>query len=322
MSNKPDTALVERLYRSLLRIRSVEQEVVRVYHTDKVKSPVHLSIGQEAVSVGICDALNANDIAFGTYRGHALYLAKGGDIQRMAAELYGKLTGCGGGKSGSMHLIDVAAGMMGTSAIVSSSIPQAIGYAHALKARGSNSIVVCFFGDAATEEGVFSESINFAQLKKLPVLFVCENNLYAIYTPIDARQPTESDICQRVASYGMPTRRVEHGDIFAIRDAAAEMSTAIRERRTGPQFLECMTYRWMEHVGPGEDWHMGYRSKEEMQPWLDSDQIVVLGEILGDTRRGKIDAEVAFEIKKAFKFADDSSFPPFEELLQHVFRDH
>ena len=120
----------------------------------------------------------------------------------------------------------------------------------------------------------------------------------------------------------MPTRRVEHGDIFAIRDAAAEMSTAIRERRTGPQFLECMTYRWMEHVGPGEDWHMGYRSKEEMQPWLDSDQIVVLGEILGDTRRGKIDAEVAFEIKKAFKFADDSSFPPFEELLQHVFRDH
>jgi len=322
MSNNSDTAIVERLYRSLIRIRGVEQEVVRVYHTDKVKSPVHLSIGQEAVSVGICDALNANDIAFGTYRGHALYLAKGGDIQRMAAELYGKVTGCGRGKSGSMHLIDVAAGMMGTSAIVSSSIPQAIGYAHALKVRGSNSIVVCFFGDAATEEGVFSESINYAQIKNLPVLFVCENNLYAIFTHIDARQPIASDICQRVGSYGIPTRRIEDGDIFTIRDAAAEMSTAIREGRSGPQFLECMTYRWMEHVGPGEDWDMGYRSKDEMQPWLDNDQIVVLGKLLDDTRRGEIDAEVTAEIEKAFKLADDSSFPPPEELLLHVFRDH
>jgi TPP-dependent pyruvate/acetoin dehydrogenase alpha subunit len=322
MPNDQDTATVERLYRSLTRIRGVEEEIVRIYDSDKVKSPVHLSIGQEAVSVGVCDALEANDIAFGTYRGHALYLAKGGDIHRMAAELFGKVDGCGRGKSGSMHLIDVSVGMMGTSAIVSSSIPHAIGYAHALKARGSDSIVVCFFGDAATEEGVFSESINYAQIKNLPVLFVCENNLYAIFTPLNARQPEESGICERVGSYGLPTRRIEDGDIFAIRDAVAEMSAQIRGQGSGPQFLECMTYRWMQHVGPGEDWDMGYRSKDEMQPWLDNDQIAVLGKTLGDTRRGEIDAEVTAEITTAFSFAEESPFPPAEELLQHVFSNH
>src|SRR4051795_12417756 len=174
--------MYERLYRSLYRIRRIEEEVARAYPTDKVKSPVHLSIGQEAVSVSVCEALRADDVVFPTYRGHALYLAKGGDLNRMVAELYGKVTGCTRGKGGSMHLIDPEAGVMGASAVVGTTIANAAGYAYALRVRGSDAVVVSFFGDGATEEGVFAETLNFAVLKRLPVLFVCENNGYAIHT--------------------------------------------------------------------------------------------------------------------------------------------
>src|SRR5262249_31415371 len=152
-----------------------------VYPTDKIKSPVHLSIGQEAVSVGVCAALEPRDVVFGSYRGHALYLAKGGSLQAMIAELYGKATGCTRGKGGSMHLIAPDHGLMGTSAVVGTPIANAVGYAYALRYRRSDAIVASFFGDGATEEGVFAESLNFAVLKELPILFVCENNQYAIH---------------------------------------------------------------------------------------------------------------------------------------------
>src|SRR5690242_15134344 len=156
----------EQLYRSLYRIRRVEEEIARVYPTDRIKSPVHLSIGQEAVSVGVCAALGPDDVVFGTYRGHALYLAKGGDMKQMVAELYGKATGCAKGKGGSMHLISTEAGMMGASAVVGTTIANAVGYAYALRLRGQPALVASFFGDGATEEGVFAESLNFAVLKK------------------------------------------------------------------------------------------------------------------------------------------------------------
>src|SRR5438552_18743671 len=151
----------EQLYRSLLRIRRVEEEIARVYPTDMIKSPVHLSIGQEAVSVAICEALAPADVVFGTYRGHALYLAKGGDLRQMIAELYGKATGCARGKGGSMHLISPQAGVMGTSAVVGTTIPNAVGYAYALKYQLNRALAASFFGDGATEEGVFAESLNF-----------------------------------------------------------------------------------------------------------------------------------------------------------------
>src|SRR5262249_4242479 len=174
--------MYERLYKALYRIRRVEEEVARVYPSDKIKSPVHLSIGQESVSVGICAALRPQDVVFGTYRGHALYLAKGGDLKKMVAELFGKATGCTHGKGGSMHLIDPEAGVMGTSAVVGTTIANAVGFAYAMRYRRDEAIVASFFGDGATEEGVFSESLNFAVLKRLPILFVCENNRYAIHT--------------------------------------------------------------------------------------------------------------------------------------------
>src|SRR5439155_11451571 len=160
----------ERLYRSLYRIRRIEEEIARIYPTDRIKSPVHLSIGQEAVSVGVCEALQAHDIVFGTYRGHALYLAKGGDLRAMVAELFGKATGCTKGKGGSMHLIAPERGVMGMSAVVGTTIANAAGYAYALRFRREPAIVASFFGDGATEEGVFAETLNFAVLKRLSIL--------------------------------------------------------------------------------------------------------------------------------------------------------
>ena len=188
--------MIERFYRALYRIRRVEEEIAAIYPTDKIKSPVHLSIGQEAVSVGICEALGRDDVVFGTYRSHALYLAKGGDLPKMIAELYGKLDGCAKGKGGSMHLIDVAARVMGASAVVGTTIPQAVGFAYALKLQRKDSVVVSVFGDGAVDEGVFHESLNFAALKSLPIIFVCENNLYAIHTHQLQRQKV-NNICER-----------------------------------------------------------------------------------------------------------------------------
>src|SRR5881296_4010017 len=174
--------MVERFYRALYRIRRVEEEIAAVYPTDRIKSPVHLSIGQEAVSVGVCEALRQDDVVFGSYRSHALYLAKGGDLKKMIAKLYGKVDGCAKGKGGSMHLVDVRAHVMGASAVVGTTIAQAVGFAYALKLQNKKSIVVNFFGDGAVDEGVFHESLNFAALKKTPVIFICENNYYAIHS--------------------------------------------------------------------------------------------------------------------------------------------
>ncbi|MBP2316237.1 thiamine pyrophosphate-dependent dehydrogenase E1 component subunit alpha [Azospirillum soli] len=305
------------LYRSLFLIRRVEERIAEIYHTDKIKSPVHLSIGQESVSVGVCAAMRPDDIAFGTYRGHALYLAKGGDLNAMISELYGKAAGCARGKAGSMHLVDMAVGMMPTSAIVATTIPQAVGYAMALKMRGSNQMVAVFFGDGSTEEGVFSESLNFAALKKLPILFVCENNLYAIYSSMKARWPADN-LCDRVASYGIPAARIADGDLDAIRTAASAAVTAIR-RGNGPQFLECMTYRWHDHVGPGEDLHIGYRTAEELAAWKAKDQVALTGARLAPDVRARVEQAVEDAIDAAFAFAEQDLFPDVAELHDHVF---
>src|ERR1700722_17175495 len=198
-------------YREMHRIRRVEEEIARIYPSDKIMSPVHLSIGQEPISVGVCQALEADDVVFGTYRSHALYLAKGGDLREMMAELYGKSTGCARGKGGSMHLIDVKHNIMGASAVVSTTIPQAVGYAYALKLRKKPNIVVSFFGEGATEEGVFYESLQFAALKKAPVIFVCENNLYAIHSAWADRH-AHVHLCDRVRGFGIPAQQIDHND--------------------------------------------------------------------------------------------------------------
>ncbi len=305
-------------YREILRIRRVEEEIIRLYPSDKIMSPVHLSIGQEPISVGACMALQPEDVVFGTYRGHALYLAKGGDLRQMMAELFGKVTGCARGKGGSMHLIDLAHGVMGTSAVVGTSIPQAVGYAYALKAQKSKSIVVVFFGEGAMEEGVFYESLQFAALKKVPLIFICENNLYAIHSHSTGRhaQPRH---CDRVEAFGIPARRIENNDGEALHDAVTDARNAILKHGAGPFFFEAMTYRWQEHVGPGTDWHLGYREENEISAWKACDPVLKLANELDPDILTRIDAEIQAEIEDAVAFAEGSPFPQVEELYTDVY---
>jgi TPP-dependent pyruvate/acetoin dehydrogenase alpha subunit len=299
-----------------LRIRRLEEEVARAYPSDQIKSPVHLSIGQEAVSVGVCATLRPQDVVFGTYRGHALYLAKGGDMKRMVAELFGKATGCTKGKGGSMHLIDAGAGMMGTSAVVGTTIPNAVGYAYALRYRRRDALVVSFFGDGATEEGVFAESLNFASLKRLPIVLVCENNQYAIHTHQGKRQATPG-ICERVRAHGVPAERIEDNDVLRLSERFGEAAAQVRTG-AGPWFFEVMTYRWKEHVGPNPDYHLGYRSEAEAKPWVAGDQVQRLAALVKPAERARIEAEVEAEIAEAFAFAQASPFPEPAELYADV----
>ena len=314
----PEPELIERLYLQLHRIRRVEEEVARIYPSDKIKSPVHLSIGQEAVAVGVCDPLRRDDVFFGTYRDHATYLAKGGDLKAMIAELYGKATGCSRGKGGSMHLIDIAAGAMGASAVVATTIPHAVGYAYALKLEKCDRLVVSMFGDGAVDEGAFHESLNFAGVKRLPVIFVCENNQYAIHSHHLSRHASDN-LCERAAAYGMPAERIEGNDVLAIREKMAAAVAALRGGRPGPVFLECMTYRWKEHVGPNDDYHAGYREKDELQPWVENDPVVAFAKRVPPERRARVQEEVEREIREAFEFAERSPFPDLSELHTDVF---
>lgn len=310
--------MIERFYRALYRIRRVEEEIAAVYPTDKIKSPVHLSIGQEAVSVGVCEALGRDDVVFGTYRSHALYLAKGGDLPKMIAELYGKLDGCAKGKGGSMHLIDVAARVMGASAVVGTTIPQAVGFAYALKLQRKDSVVVSVFGDGAVDEGVFHESLNFAALKSLPIIFVCENNLYAIHTHQLLRQKL-GNICERARIHGMPAEQIPDNDVVRIYEKMNEAVGRLRSGQPGPFFFECLTYRLKEHVGPSEDFQLGYRRREEAEPWIKTDPIKQLGDRLDPQRRREIETAVEAEIRDAFAFAERSPFPQAAELYTDVF---
>lgn len=308
---------IRRLYAGLFLVRSAEEEVARVYPSDKIKSPIHLSIGQEAVSVGVCDALRSDDVVGSTYRGHAAYLAKGGDLGRMVAEMYGKETGCAQGKGGSMHLVSAEQNFIGSSAVVGTGIPVAMGYSLAIKQTNSDAVVVCFFGDGATEEGVFYESLNFASLHQLPIMFVCENNGLAIHTPLQSRWATDR-LCERVETFGLRTHQIDDGDIFSIRAFAAQAVDRIRNAG-GPEFLECKTYRWREHVGPAEDFDAGYRNLDEVLPWRESDQVGRLAEMLSETDRDEVEAEVKKQISAAFDFAEASDFPGVHMLESDVF---
>lgn len=313
-----DAALLATIYRGMFRIRRVEERIAEIYPSDKIKSPVHLSIGQEAPAVGLCTALRPSDVVFGTYRGHALYLAKGGDLKAMLAELYGKATGCGHGKAGSMHLGWRAAGMMGTSAIVGTTIPHAVGYALAEKMRGRDTVVAVCFGDGAMEEGVCHESLNFAALMRLPVIFVCENNLYAIHTPLEKRV-SRANFCERAESYGMKSARIAGNDALATHAAVAAAARELRAGDAGPRFFEIETYRWREHVGPGEDWHLGYRTRAEGERWIAADELRRIGGMLDAAARARIEHEVLAEIEAAFRFAEDSPFPPPQGLYADLY---
>lgn len=313
--------MIERLYKKMSLIRRFELRLAEIYHTDAVKSPVHLSVGQEAIAVGICDPLRSDDMVSNTYRCHATYIAKGGDLNEMMAELYGKATGCAGGKAGSMHLVDIKRGIMGASAVVGTTIPVATGYALAMQTEAmegkSQRVIVSVFGDGATEEGCFHESINFAALRKLPILFVCENNRLAIHTPIERRWATER-LCERVATYGIETHKIDNDDVFVMRDTVSKAVETIR-KESRPIFIECSTYRWLEHVGPRDDHSDNYRDLDEYRRWKEQDQITRLAGMLPADVVARLENEITEEIRAAEEFAEQSPYPADEELYTHVY---
>lgn len=312
-----------RLLRGMVRIRLVEEAIADHYAAQRMRCPVHLSIGQEGAAAGVGAALRPDDQAMSGHRSHAHYLAKGGNLRAMIAEMHGRATGCCGGRGGSMHLIDRAAGFVGAVPIVGSTIPIATGLAFADRRRGLDRVTVAFLGDAATEEGVFHESLNFAQLHELPIVYVCENNLYSVYSPMRVRQSETRAIHQIAAGHGLHTLHGDGNDVLATFDLAHAAVAHARAGR-GPVFLELATYRWREHCGPGWDNHIGYRTEAEYEAWRARDPIARLETHLAE--RGAFDAAahrdyqaaVAAEIAAAFAAALAAPFPAASTLLQSV----
>ena len=315
---------LKKLFREMLRIRRVEEKIAEVYPEQEMRCPVHLCTGQEAVAVGVCENLNKNDYALSSHRSHGHYLAKGGNLKALLAELYGKETGCSGGKGGSMHLVDLTAGFLGSTPIVGSTIPIGVGAAFGSMLRNENRIVAIFFGDAATEEGVFQESVNFAVLKNLPVVFVCENNLYSVYSPLEVRQPQTRQIYEWVEANDL---WCGHGDGNDMEEVWRLSKQAVDHARAGkgPAFLEFATYRWREHCGPYYDNQVGYRTEQEFLEWKERCPVQRLKQRLLDEKIltpqavTEIEEELAGEIDKAFLFAKESPFPPKESILQHIY---
>jgi len=313
------------LYRAMLRIRRIEEEIARQYHEDRMKTPIHLVIGQEASCVGCAAALEDTDLVYSSHRTHGAYLAKGGDLKAMLSELHCRANGCAGSRGGSMHLIDKRVGMAGTSAIVGGAVPIGTGAALALQMRGERGVVVVFLGDATTEEGVTSESLNFAALKRVPVIFFCENNFYSVQSPLATRQP-ERDLCRWAAGHAVPAVRVDGMNVLAVWDATR---TAVARARTGggPTFIETTVYRFRAHGGAADDSATGYRSEAERRAWEAVCPVALFGEYLRqadllDAREvDTMERAIAAEIEEAFAFALASPEPVESDLYRHVYAD-
>ena len=301
----------EELFYQSLRIRMVEEKLIELYPADKIQSPVHLSIGQEAVASGLCRTLLPTDLLFATYRSHAFYLAKGGDLKQMMAELYGKSSGGCGGKAGSMHLAAPEVGFMGSSAVVASAIPHAVGAALAAKRLGKDQVIVTVFGDGATEQGVFHESLNFAALQRVPVLFVCENNGLAVHSQQRARQ--SYDVLELAKVYGLPVTSIAEGyDDHIIFQRMQSIVSRVRTTAQ-PQLVEIKTFRYKEHVGPGEDWDAGYRHRQDLVRWQQQDPLINRSDLVA-----RFEHSIREEIAEAVIFAEASLWPSEEALLTDV----
>jgi len=316
----------QELYFAMLRIRMVEEKIAELYSEQEMRCPVHLSIGQEAVAVGVCDHLEREDIIMSAHRAHAHYLAKGGDLKSMLAELYGKETGCAMGKGGSMHLVDLNSGFFAAVPIVGSTIPIAVGVAWAFKLKKSSNIVTVFLGDGATEAGVFFESLDFASLKNVPILFVCENNLYSVYSQLDVRQAPGRKLSALAESHGIKSFTGDGNNIDQVSELSKEAIEYIKSNNA-PAFMELDTFRWLEHCGPNGDDDLGYRKKGELDYWITRDPIssykarMIKTHQLTDQQIIKKTEVISTEIDEAFKFAKESPFPDQSVLNQHIYKD-
>ena len=308
-----DTALVFGLYRSMMRLRRCEEALIKEYHpADEMRCPMHFCLGQEAAPAALSVVLKAEDYLFSHHRSHGYYLAKGAPMKALFAEVYGRETGANGGKAGSqdISLPDVH---FYSGAILTGAVAISIGAALGMQQRKLPYVSVAGFGEGATDEGVFWEAINVASLRKLPVVFVCENNRYATFSPQSKRQLLDN-IHERVATFGVTTRALFGNDVIAVHKAIAD---AVKQARSGggPSFVESFTYRWNGHVGPENDDTIGYRPATELEFWKANDPILLLEEamradgLLDDAKKAAVVKEIDHEIDEAFAFAKSSPFP-------------
>jgi len=313
------------MYTKMLTIRRFEERVAELLYTGELPGMVHPYIGEEAVAVGVCTNLRPDDRITSTHRGHGHLIAKGGDVRLMMAELFGKKTGYCKGKGGSMHIADFSIGILGACGIVGGGLPIATGSGLAAKMQGTDQVTVCFFGDGAANQGSFHESLNLASVWKLPVIYVCENNMYAVTTPASYAISVE-DVADRGAAYGIPGVTVDGQDVIAVYEATREAVERAR-RAAGPSLIECKTYRYMGHF-LGEEFLFGektYRTKDEVEEWKGKDPIanfeaklLEMGALTKE-EAARIDEQLKAQIEEAVNFARQSPFPTPEEALEELF---
>ena len=299
--------ILEHLYSIALKIRMVEEAIALHYPKSEMRTPIHLCTGQEANPTGVCAALSDDDIVYAYYRSHGWYLAKGGDLHKMIAELFGKVTGCSKGYGGSMHLIDLKKGFAGTTALVAAAQAHAVGAAFTFKSRKQNAVAVSSFGDGATEEGIFQESLMFAALRKLPVIFICENNGLATNTLIKYRQPS-APIYKRAEGFGVHSVLVDGNDAVMVYQATQEAVNRAKAGE-GPSFIECKTYRILEHCGPNSDVTLGFRSEADIALWKEKDPIAHLEKQVSPELKIALRKKYQIEIDLALEEARLAPFP-------------
>lgn len=321
MKKLNENSIVE-MYKTMLKIRKFEQVAMNTFAEGKIPGFVHLYIGEEAVATGVCANLKDSDYITSTHRGHGHILAKGGDLKFMMAELFGKATGYCKGKGGSMHIADATKGILGANGIVGAGHNIAVGAGLSAQYRGTDQVCVCFFGDASTNQGTFHESLNMASVWKLPVVFVCENNLYGISMSQNRHQAIK-DVADRGVAYNVPGIVVDGNDVFAVYEAAEEAIKRAREGK-GPTLIECKTYR---HRGHFEGDPCVYKPTEEQEEWLAKDPIprfekyLVENEILTEETLKEVQDKVESQIDEAVDFANNSPYPELESVLEDVYTD-
>ncbi len=315
----------KKLLLELIRIRETELEISKQYKKQKMRCPIHLSIGQESIPVAICQNLNFEDQLVTAHRSHAHYLAKGGNLKKMISELHGKITGCAKGKGGSMHLIDISANILAAVPIVGSTIPIGVGIAWSNKLKKNKKIVVIFFGDGATEQGVFYESLNFAALHNLRVLFVCENNKYSVYSNVSKRQPANRKIYKVAKSLGIESHHFNDHKLINIFNKSKKLINKIRTQ-SKPLLIEVDTFRQVEHCGPDDDDNLNYRNLKEINYWKKNCSIQTIEKIFLNRKfvtKNSLNFskhKIKSEIENAFKFAFKSKFPSKSELKKDIYK--
>lgn len=298
-------ASMSRLHETMVRIRLFEEAIAEILETrpGEIITPCHLYTGQEAVAAGVCLALEKEDAVYSTHRSHGHFIAKGGDLKALAAEIYCRETGCSKGRGGSMHLHQPEIGHQGSCPIVAGTIPLAVGTAYAYKQLKNRRIVAPFFGDGAVCEGVLYESLNLAALYQLPILFVCENNGYSTHMPID-KILADTDICAKAEAMGVPSQKAYGNNVEMIYETTKTLTENIRNG-TGPQLIECITYRFRGHVGPKYDIDKGLRSKEELDQWMNRDPL----NMIPPKELAEMKKRIGREVEEAIQYARQSQPP-------------